>query len=494
MNTHVLALQPLAAQRCLGAFGTIYHHEMTEALAPRQTTRREFEIHAMRALIYSLLFIGLAFRPWHGAWAAVLVIVFGVEIVLTLWHFVADRSCMLPPAGRVTHTILAINGGAFVILLALNAIDWHAWPTGPGWQFSGWLSVFLASCGAGVGISGLRNAMAALRLGRSTSSTASASPISFCDSTQTVLVTGATGFIGQQLVRALISDGHNVIILTRRPKEAARLFDGKVRCIGAMHDLAASFHIDVIINLAGARILGPRWSSKRKKVLLQSRVGLTQSVVDWIARATCKPSLLLSASAIGYYGIQKIGDQTTLDETAPPQPIFMSDLCRQWEEAASGAAQHGVRVECMRFGLVLGRQGALPMMLLPILLGVGGKLASGRQWLSWIHVEDVLRGIAHVWTQARREQNADVQIAPSPYGVTNFTAPECVTQQVFSQTAARIWKRPSFFPTPGWPLRLAMGEQADLLLEGQRVVPGRLQREGFEFLYPDLAGALQSLR
>ncbi|WP_151638689.1 TIGR01777 family oxidoreductase [Noviherbaspirillum aerium] len=340
----------------------------------------------------------------------------------------------------------------------------------------------------------MRDAMAAFRLGRSASNTDSASPISFCNSTQTVLVTGATGFIGQQLVRALIRDGHTVVALTRRQKEAARLFDGKVRCIESMNDLAASFHIDVIINLAGARILGPRWSSKRKKVLLQSRVGLTQSVVDWIARATCKPSLLLSASAIGYYGIQKIGDQTMLDETAPPQPMFMSDLCRQWEAAASGAIEHGVRVECMRFGLVLGTQGALPMMMLPILLGVGGKLASGRQWLSWIHVEDVLRGIAHVWTQARREQDANVQVTPHTYGVTNFTAPECVTQQTFSKTAARIWKRPSFFPTPGWPLRLVLGKQADLLLEGQRVVPRRLQREGFVFLHPELAGALESLR
>jgi uncharacterized protein (TIGR01777 family) len=162
----------------------------------------------------------------------------------------------------------------------------------------------------------------------------------------------------------------------------------------------------------------------------------------------------------------------------------MSDLCREWEEAAAGAAHYGVRVECMRFGLVLGMQGALPMLLLPIQLGLGGRLGSGRQWQSWIHVDDLIAAMAHRWRHA----------AGSGTGVTNVTAPECVTQHTFSRTAARVWRRPCLLPTPGWPLRLALGEQADLLLEGQRVVPARLQREGFVFRYPDLEAALRSLK
>lgn len=319
-------------------------------------------------------------------------------------------------------------------------------------------------------------------------------PISFCEFPQSVLVSGATGFIGQHLVLALLKDGHHVVILTRRPKQAARLFDGRVRCIESMTDLPASDRIDVVINLAGARILGARWSSKRKQELLRSRIGVTRNIVSWIARAAHKPSLFLSGSAIGYYGIQKIGDQTVLDETAAPQPMFMSDLCREWEDAAKAATGYGVRVECMRFGLVLGRQGALPSMLLPIRLGLGGSLGSGRQWLSWIHVEDVLRGIAHLWKQARAQAATHAQESARLDGVANFTAPECVSQKTFSETAARIWKRPCFFPTPGWPVRLALGEQADLLLEGQRVFPSRLQREGFVFRYPELAQALQSLK
>ncbi|MEC4721271.1 TIGR01777 family oxidoreductase [Noviherbaspirillum sp. CPCC 100848] len=362
-------------------------------------------------------------------------------------------------------------------------------------HYTGTTGAFLAQVAAGVGValSGLRDAAAAFRLKRIEKDMHSVSPISFCDTAQSVLVTGATGFIGQHLVRALLKDGHQLTVLTRRPKQAAWMFDGKVRCIESMADLPASCRVDVIINLAGARILGSRWTDKRKKELRRSRIGVTQSVVDWVAEATHKPALLLSGSAIGYYGIQDIGDQTVLDETAASQPMFMSDLCREWEDAAKAAAAHGVRVECMRFGLVLGRQGALPMMLMPILLGIGGRLGSGRQWLSWIHVEDVLGGIAHLWKHPGMDAAPGGQTSEH-IGVSNFTAPECVSQKTFSETAARIWRRPCFLPTPGGPVRLMLGEQADLLLEGQRVFPGRLRREGFEFRYPELAQALQSLK
>lgn len=314
--------------------------------------------------------------------------------------------------------------------------------------------------------------------------------VSFDVQPRTVLVTGATGFVGRHLVQALLRDGHAIIALSRQPQEAARSFDGRVRWIGSMDALPPDAHVDVVVNLAGARILGPRWSAARKAALRRSRIGLTRQVVGWIARARHKPFLLLNASAIGYYGVQPIGDASALDESAPAQPVFMSDLCREWEEAAAQAAQHGVQVECMRFGLVVGVGGALPMMLLPILLGVGGRLGSGRQWLSWIHVEDVVRGMAHRWQHALAAAGS----ATTRIGASNFTAPECLTQAELSRTAARIWRRPCMVPTPGWPVRLVLGEQADLLLEGQRVVPRRLEREGFEFRHPGMAAALSSLR
>lgn len=333
-------------------------------------------------------------------------------------------------------------------------------------------------------LSGLRDVIAAAR-GQGGANTPA---VSFDARKRSVLVTGATGFVGQHLVRALLQDGHTVFALSRQPEAAGRLFDGRVACVGSMDALPPEARIDVVVNLAGARILGPRWSAARKEALRRSRIGLTRQVVDWIGRADHKPFLLLNASAIGYYGIQRIGDEAELDESSPPQPVFMSDLCREWEEAAGRAAQYGVQVECMRLGLVVGVGGAVPMMLLPILLGLGGRLGSGRQWLSWIHVDDVVGGMAHRWRQALAEPR------PGTVGASNFTAPECVTQLGFSEAAARTWRRPSFMPTPGWPLRLVLGEQSDLLLEGQRVAPRRLQREGFAFRYPGIAQALASLK
>lgn len=309
--------------------------------------------------------------------------------------------------------------------------------------------------------------------------------IHFSDSSQCVLVTGGTGFIGQLLVKALLADGQRVTLLTRNPKKASWMFDGRVTCIASMKELPVDYPVDVILNLAGARVLGWWWTEARKAALRKSRLGLTQTVVDWIAQAKTKPKLLLSASAIGYYGIQKIGDDTPLDENGHTQSIFMASLCHDWETVAQSATQYGVTVAAMRFGLVLGRGGPLPMMLFPIKVGMGGALGSGRQWQSWIHVEDLQRALAHLW----QKYDAGESLLPA----YNFTAPETLTQLEFSKTAARILHRPCFIPTPAWPMRLLLGEQADLLLEGQRVVPKALLESGFQFRYPTLDAALRDL-
>jgi uncharacterized protein (TIGR01777 family) len=485
MNTHLLALQLMAVQGCLGAFDTVYHHELTEALPGRATARRELSIHALRALIYSALFIGLSSWAFHGAWALVVLLVFVVEIVLTLWDFVVeDRTRLLPATERVTHTVLAMNGGAFIALLAQGTPQWLALPTAIVWQPNGALGVFLAVCGVGVGLSGLRDAFAARALGRQAAVEHREDGVSFGAADRSFLVTGATGFIGQRLVHALLQGGQRVTVLTRQPRQAAWLFDGRVDCVASMDQLPPSRRIDVVINLAGARILGWRWTAARRAALRRSRVALTDKVVAWIARAEHKPALLLSGSAIGYYGVQPQGDATELTEDAPPQPVFMSDLCREWEQAAQAASAHGVTVACMRFGLVLGRQGALPMLLLPIKLGLAGPLGGGHQWQSWIHVDDVIGAMAHLCRTGGGGGEG---------GSYNFTAPESLTQAQFSRVAAGVLHRPYGFPTPGWPMRLALGEQADLLLEGQRVAPQRLLAAGYAFRYPRLAPALQSL-
>ncbi len=301
---------------------------------------------------------------------------------------------------------------------------------------------------------------------------------------ETVLVTGATGFIGKLLVSTLLAQGKQVMVLTRNPRKASALFGGKVQCLSVMSALPNEQKIDVIVNLAGARILGARWSAHRKAVLRHSRIGLTQTVVDWIARAQNKPRLLLSASAIGYYGIQSQGDESSLTEDSPAQSIFMSQLCQEWEQAAAQASQFGVPVRIMRFGFVLGKHGSLPLMMLPVRLGLGGVLGSGRQWLSWIHVQDILRAMAFLWDKA--DQSPQVL-------ALNFTAPEPVHQKQFMQTAATLLHRPCFMPLPALPVRVLLGEQSALLLEGQRVVPAKLTALGFHFAVPDLKSALANL-
>jgi uncharacterized protein (TIGR01777 family) len=479
MNTHLLALQLMAAQGCLGAFDTLYHHELTEALPGRAGAGRELSIHAVRAMIYSALFIGLSAWAFHGLWALALLLVFIVEIGLTLWDFVVeDRTRLLPGTERVTHTVLAMNGGAFIALLALGTPAWLAQPTALVWQPHGALGVFLGLCGVGVGLSGVRDAFAARAIVRRAQRTTPA--MTFGAAGRSFLITGATGFIGQILVRALLRDGQRVTVLSRQPRQAAFLFDGRVDCVASLDELPPSRRVDVVINLAGARILGWRWSARRRAQLRHSRVALTNRLVDWIAAAEHKPAMLLSASAIGYYGVQARGDDRELAEDAPPQPMFMSDLCREWEAAAGAARAHGVKVACMRFGLVLGRQGALPMMLLPIKLGMGGPLAGGAQWLSWIHVDDLVAAMGYLCVHG----------ADCSY---NFTAPESLPQAQFSRVAALVLRRPYGIPTPGWPMRAALGEQADLLLEGQRVAPSNLLAAGFVFRYPRLEPALRSL-
>lgn len=313
-------------------------------------------------------------------------------------------------------------------------------------------------------------------------------PLHFSDHCESVLVTGATGFIGQLLVNALIADGQRVTMLTRNAKKAAESFNSKVKCIESMQELPTNYSIDTVINLAGARVLGRRWTLARQAALRKSRIELTQHIVAWIAKAEQKPKILLSASAIGYYGIQALGDNTELTEDSPTQNIFMAKLCSDWELVAQTANQYGTKVVCMRFGMVLGHQGPLPMLLLPIKLFLGGTLGSGKQWMSWIHIDDLLRAMAHIW---QLNENPETKALVKP--AYNFTAPETLSQFEFSKVAAKILHRPCFFPTPAWPMRFALGEQADLLLEGQRVAPTNLLASGFTFTYPDADSALRSL-
>jgi hypothetical protein len=290
------------------------------------------------------------------------------------------------------------------------------------------------------------------------------------------LITGGTGFIGNALVASLLAAGHRVSVLSRRPKLVDRLFGGAAAAISSLDALAADEAFDVVVNLAGAPVVGPPWTTSRKATLLQSRVGTTVTLNDWVARTQTKPSLWIQASAIGYYGVRPPGE--VLTEASAHGGGFMATLCMDWEAEAARAREAGIRQVVLRFGVVLGPGGALPALLLPHRIGLGGRMGDGRQMMSWIHRDDVLALIARAAAM------------PAMQGIYNATAPEVVSQGEFAKAAGRALHRPVWLPLPAWPLRLLMGEMAQLFVDGQRVVPQRLVDEGFVFGYPTLAEAL----
>jgi len=298
-----------------------------------------------------------------------------------------------------------------------------------------------------------------------------------------VLITGGTGFIGQALVQRLVAAGHTVTVWSRHPAQAARQLGAGVRCVSALNAIPTADPIDAIVNLAGARVVGPPWTAARRQVLLDSRVGTTQALLQWLQQTGQRPSVWVQASAIGFYGVRP--PEELLTETSAPGQGFMSELCVRWEQAAAQAKALGIRQVVLRLGVVLGPGGALPQLLRPIRLGLGGRMGSGQQVMSWIHRDDVLTLIT---TALQAPQNN-----PPMQGTYNATAPEPVPQATFARTAGQLLHRPVWLPVPAAPLRWALGEMAQLFVDGQNVVPARLQREGFAFAYPGLREALRSL-
>ncbi len=482
METLPLALNLLIAQGAMGAFDTVYHHELRAALPKQASAALELRIHAIRAVLYGVLFAGLAWFAWGGAWLWVLAAIVAVEVLLTLWDFsVEDATRLLPKSERVLHTVLAINGGATFGLLALHAPAWWSLPSALHSVSYGWQSIVLSIFAAGVTVSGIRDGVASARLAR----TQRAYELRFAKEPQQVLITGGTGFIGQALCRALLADGHALTLLVRNPIKTAYLFGGRVRCVTTLDELDPASRIDVVINLAGEPIVGPRWTAARKDTLIQSRVRTTEAIVGWIARAAHKPRLMISGSAVGYYGVQAPEDERTLTEDSPHQPIFVSELCQRWESASTAVTRHGVPLAILRFGLVFGHQGVLPALLMPFLFGVGGRMGHGRQVVSWVHIADVLGVMAHLMahSDAKRIQ-----------GTYNVTAPQSVQQTVFAKTLGKVWRRPSAIPMPGFVLQMALGEQATLMLDGQRVYPKKLEESGYHFRFPVLETALRDLK
>ena len=291
-----------------------------------------------------------------------------------------------------------------------------------------------------------------------------------------VLITGGTGFVGQALCPSLKAAGHEAVILTRQAR--LRLPPGAASAATRLADLdAGSF--DAVVNLAGAPIGDARWTEGRRKLLLDSRVDTTSALVAWMRASRKRPQVLVSASAVGYYGEQ--GDRPITEDT-PPTPGFTHELCAAWEGAAEQAAALGVRVCIMRIGVVLDRGGgALAKMLPAFKLGAGGRLGAGRHYFPWIHREDTVAACR--WLLEN----------PKARGAYNLSAPHPVTNAEFTRELGRALGRPTVLPMPEAALKLLFGDMAELLLASDRMLPQRLLDEGFRFRYPTLERALAAI-
>jgi uncharacterized protein (TIGR01777 family) len=470
----------VVAQMMMGAFDTFYHHEGTERLAWRPGQRTELLLHGVRNLAYSVLFMTLGFAEPRGAWAAALLALLFAELIITLWDFVEeDRTRALPASERVTHTLLTLNYGVILAMLVPWLWANAGLPSAIRPAHHGWLGAFCAVAAVGVVISGLRDLEAAARNRRL--HVTPAAELAAGLPWRRVLVTGGTGFVGRRLVAALAGAGHDVIVLSRNPKRAlAGQHFGLVRAIGSLDELPAATPIDAIVNLAGEPISNGLWTLAKRRRILSSRLRTTRDVVRLIARLDRRPEALVSGSAIGWYGLR--GDEL-LGEGAQGVPCFSRRICVAWEAAARRAEAMGVRVVRLRIGLVFDRDGGmLARLLLPFEYALGGRIGSGRQWLSWIHRDDLVRLIVHCLA------------SPAVSGAVNATAPAPVTNEIFAAALGKALRRPSLLPLPAAPLRLALGDFADeLLLGGQRVLPAAALASGFEFLYPEVDRALAAI-
>jgi len=296
-----------------------------------------------------------------------------------------------------------------------------------------------------------------------------------------ILISGASGLVGTALSSALASEGHTVHKLARAGTRAVR----EPRAVrwyleGNEFDGKAAEGADAVVHLAGVSIASGRWSKARKKEIYDSRVEVTHFLVGNLAKLQKPPRVFLCASAVGYYGNR--GDEELVEES-PPGNDFLAGLAQEWEAAAAQAEGFGARAAMLRFGVVLARHGgALPRMALPIRLGVGGRIGSGKQWMSWVTLDEVVSIVRFALGN------------DSARGPLNAVAPSPVTNAEFTKCLARVLHRPAMLPVPGFALRLLLGEMAQaLLLSSQRVVPRKLQRLGYTFVSPQLEPALAAI-
>lgn len=282
-----------------------------------------------------------------------------------------------------------------------------------------------------------------------------------------ILITGGTGFIGSALTLNLLKNNHDITVITRRPEFARSLFGPSVKTISRISELTTRSEFDAVINLAGEGLADRPWTAKRKQELVASRVTLTQELVSWVKRSEQRPHVFISGSAVGWYGDQ---DDRMLEEDSSFKSDFLHTLCRDWEAATKPLERMKVRTCIVRTGIVLGRSGGMLKKILPIFgFGLGGRIGSGEQWVSWISLKDYIQIIQFLLDN------------PQLNGVFNGTAPRPVTNNELTRLLAKSVNRPAVIPVPAPVLKLVMGEMAGILLSGQRVLPSRLLSAGFQF-------------
>lgn len=299
-----------------------------------------------------------------------------------------------------------------------------------------------------------------------------------------IIVSGGTGFLGRYVVQRLVKEKHSIVLLSRSGSRHRKYAVPGVQIVAwdarTQGDWIAHIEdADAVMNLAGESIGGRRWTHAQKERILGSRVDATRAIVDALRGAKKRPSVLISASAVGYYGAVE-DDEVT--ESRRRGEGFLAEVCEQWEKEATKAEGLGVRVVITRTGVVVGKGGgALTRMVLPFKMFVGGPIGSGKQWFPWIHVDDVA-GILRLLLQ-----NSTVS------GPVNLVAPEAVTMKQFCTALGKATKRPSWAPIPAFVLKLALGEMSSMVLTGQRVVPATVTSLGYNFLFPKLDDALKSI-
>ncbi|HIK43429.1 MAG TPA: TIGR01777 family protein [Leptolyngbyaceae cyanobacterium M65_K2018_010] len=302
-----------------------------------------------------------------------------------------------------------------------------------------------------------------------------------------IAITGATGFVGSRLVERLQQEGHSILVLTRSADHGHRVFPAEGFPQVAIVEYnplelgpwqACLSGCDAVINLAGEPI-SERWSDSHKQAIMDSRKIGTEKLVEALAQADPRPHVWINASAIGYYGTS---ETATFDETSPPvKADFLSEVCQAWEAAAQNVKDYGPRLVILRLGIVLGMGGAVAKMLTPFRLFAGGPIGSGRQWFSWIHREDLVNLIIQALTDSQWE------------GVYNATAPNPVRMAEFCRTLGKVLHRPSWLPVPDIVLETLLGDGAQVVLEGQQVLPKRTESTGFQYQYPQVKEALMEV-